>query len=333
MLKTLATILAGHVAIKSLIKRQHHEPISKVIFDSDDRENVTEDLIASESDQKLIDNQRATFIMVNKEALELSEDKQFYTIRYEYDNATMQEQFNLCEEEKFIKEKRLGFCSGIALDNKKALTSGRCVGSRDLSKIALVFNFRANADGTMPTTIPATNVVFPRNLSAMGRKVQEDIDQMVPPINTLGDYLDRGIQDYAIFNLSEQAPFSVPLTVGQKTRNSDIYTLAYPYGLPQKMGSGYVLYEGKQGFITNINMFQGTSGAPIFEKATHKLIGIHSREVDKIFPDFVTREDGTCKKYAVYNITEMFRLYKDNTQVVNNEINIEQFLPFLPPPK
>lgn len=325
MLKFLSIFFGGHLLLKTVLRRRQAKIISTVIFDKDNRVNVTEALIKTESDPKLIANQRATFIMVDVSNLKLSEDQTYYDIQYNVEGQTLQQLYNLCDKQKFGTEKLLGFCSGIAIDNKKALTAGHCISQENLSNIALVFDFRVNDNGEMPTKIPAKNVVFPTSISAMAKATADDISRITPPIDSFQDTLDRAIRDYAILNVDGEFPYFVPLqTIGNHTVGTGIYSIGYPFGLAQKMGSGTVKYSGEKGFYSNLDSFSGNSGAPVFEKETHNLAGIHITGVRKKYPDFSQQNGETCYRYAVYETDAM-----TSSLDLAGEINIEEFLPFL----
>lgn len=269
MLKSLATIVVGGWVLKRLF--------SKVIFGKDLRFNITNQMIQNQNDPLLIANEQATFIIVDKSRLQISEDQKFYTVRYK---KTLQEQNNLCDGEKFGAERSLGYCTGIAFDNQKALTSARCIQDTDISSIALMFYFRVNEDQiTVPKTIPVEHVIFPASISV----------------------LDGQDSDFAILHLDQDAPSSIPFSKGTHTPGTELYWIGYPHGLPQKYGAATVIGEDvDQNLIySDASTFGGNSGSPVFEKFTHQFVGIHVRSPGTQYY-FQTRKNQSCQEYRVY---------------------------------
>gem|GEM_PF-5587747 len=92
------------------------------------------------------------------------------------------------------------------------------------------------------------------------------------------------LDDYAMIRLKEKVEFD-PLIPDLNPRSSLkgrwMYTLGYPGGIPQVLAvDGKWVQGGSYTFTTNLDVFGGNSGSPIFDLMTHEVLGMLLKGAD-----------------------------------------------------
>lgn len=164
--------------------------------------------------------------------------------------------FGLCHNERFYEEKTLGDCSGFLIADNLLLTAGHCVKSElDCSQRAIVFNHHGND----LTKLKHSDVYECQ--SVVARLSQEDGDLALLRLNRNAAHVQAD-QMLSLEGLSFDAP-------------EDLSILSHPFGMGLKesrletppVSKGYF-------FHANADVSGGSSGAPVFEAKSKRLLGV-----------------------------------------------------------
>ncbi|KYG62603.1 hypothetical protein AZI87_15000 [Bdellovibrio bacteriovorus] len=153
----------------------------------------------------------------------------------------------------WVEQPSLAFCSGVLVAPDLVLTAGHCVQRIKCENIALVFNYQ---------------------------KESLDLAAMVECKEVIAkkDSLEIGL-DYALIRLNKKVESSVAKLSKKQVKVDDkIYSLGYPLGSLKKYAEGTVreLWSDPTLIISNLDVFEGNSGSPVFNAETHELIGLLS---------------------------------------------------------
>ncbi len=227
-----------------------HITAAKAIYGDDNRIDIRE---ASPEIQELA---RSTVVMIKKS--EFTQKDNLWVYNYPFN--TLAYEMDLTPSERFAKQIPQGHCSGSLISSDEILTALHCV-KRSFNDIMFVFDFKLDARGVTP--------VFHK---------QENVYRAVSIRHSpkVGD-------GYVIVKLDRPVIGRVPLILTSKTSVSrnNLFTIHYPSGLPAKYSDegwvkdSYYSYEYKTYiFDHNLDTFGGSSGAPIFDRKTNKVIGV-----------------------------------------------------------
>lgn len=153
----------------------------------------------------------------------------------------------------------LSYCSGVLISSDVVLTAGHCF---------------ANAH-------TCENTVFVRNY----RKdvpVAEMEAFNCKAITHLRQDFSRGL-DYAVVKLTHSASVAAAQPdVVIMAEGAEVYSLGYPLGSPLKKADGKIRSaSANNGMMTSeLDVFEGNSGSPIYSKDRNKLVGILSSGED-----------------------------------------------------
>ncbi|MFA6434613.1 MAG: serine protease [Elusimicrobiales bacterium] len=185
--------------------------------------------------------------------------------------------FNLCREVKFQDQPRGPFASGSLVEESLVLTAGHVITDETACKNArIVFGFAAKKRGArVATTIPAAEVYRCAEIVERFRSLELSTGTPVKPALAGADFalirLDRPAKGYKPLRINRGAG----LNAGDK-----VFVIGYPARLPLKIGEkGTVRDFTKEGcFITDLDVFPGNSGSPVFNAATGLIEGVMVRE-------------------------------------------------------
>ena len=98
-----------------------------------------------------------------------------------------------------------------------------------------------------------------------------------------------------------------PITFGSVQANQDVYGLGHGLGLPLKISYCGNVIDAKTEdhpsiFKCTLDFYSGNSGSPIFDSASHELVGIHVRGQREFF--FIEEEGKKKVKAAVFSSTK-----------------------------
>lgn len=151
----------------------------------------------------------------------------------------------------------LAYCSGLFLGKDLVLTAGHCLQTQeDCNNTQLVFNFELNSSEA--TALRCKKIIKSKN-SIQKEGLDFALIQMEKAVDIPGVGLPKKKAEPSL-------------------SNQRIYALGYPLGSFKKISSGKVRkVMPKSGvLVSNLDVFEGNSGSPVFSAKTHELVGILS---------------------------------------------------------
>ncbi|MCK4761705.1 MAG: helix-turn-helix domain-containing protein [Candidatus Aminicenantes bacterium] len=187
----------------------------------------------------------------------LPRDDNFHTLRAKTYGPT----FNLCADERFYHQPIAAgpICTGILVGEDVMLTTAHFANEDNVSNLRFIFDF-VMLDSVSPLEkIPSGNVY----------KGTEIIHRVHNPEG-----------DWALVKLDRKVVGRETASVSQKGifYEQPVYVMSHPCGLPLKFSPGsFVEAFNESYFRAPLDVYSGSSGAPVFCAETHELIGIVSR--------------------------------------------------------
>jgi hypothetical protein len=232
----------------------------KGIWYSDDRKDFYEI-----TDERIKENANCTAIICRKGNL-IDEKNGFSTLKIKNYGET----FNLCDSEPFrnqpIAAGRL--CTGFLVKDDIVATAGHCVNKNNVKDLCFVFGFKMKDVSTPVIQVPDENVYKGIKIirSAFDRRFTGEDWALVR--------LDRGVVEQTTATLSKQ----------DISLNQNVYVMGYPLGLPLKYAPGACVCDIHENhFAAQLDVYSGNSGSPVFDKDTHKVIGMVVRAYTRDF--------------------------------------------------
>jgi hypothetical protein len=173
--------------------------------------------------------------------------------------------YKLCDEEKYVREPAVAFCSGFAVSDKLFVTAGHCMEVTDVSNMVIVYGYRVKPNGVPNLVISPNDIYEPQKI--LGKEVQ-----------------GHG-NDYAVIKIKESFPSTriVPVRqTGMVPDDEPVHVIGYPCGLPVKITPGASVFNNTvpSYFVINSDTYKGNSGSPVFNSKTHVVEGILVRGGD-----------------------------------------------------
>lgn len=242
---------------------------SAVIYHGDSREEITQT-------SSLGELAKATAILVDSIRLLQSRNSISWTIQA----TPLKQHFPLCQDEAFLEQTTLGFCSGVLIAPNKVLTAGHCVTDKDACKNTK-FIFGWNLEKSQNKSLPDSEIYSCQNILAQKNSRSKGLD-------------------YAIVELDRPVTGVTPVKLASEIlhkKGDSLLSLSYPLGLPLKKDMAKVLEDiGERNIIKmEVDTFSGSSGSPLFN-AQGELVGILSMGMEDILEDDIYRvqKDGGC---------------------------------------
>lgn len=223
----------------------------KVIYGDDDRHNIYEPVITPD----LKNDADKVACLINKNQIQQNTDGTFTLVVSQlYGDA-----HGLCNDENFVNEPIIPFCSGFAVSKKFFVTAGHCVDSTTLGNMLIVYGFR------MKSKLDA-------NITIAQRDIYE-------PIKIVKRELEGTTNDYSVLEIRQIFPENRITSVrrtGKISDNDKVHVIGYPSGLPIKVTLNANIFNNSylNYFIINSDTYQGNSGSPVFNSASHIVEGI-----------------------------------------------------------
>lgn len=223
----------------------------KVIYGDDDRHNLYESIITP--DLKTDANKVAC--LINKNQIKRNSDGTYSLVF----SQLYGEAHGLCDNENFVNEPVIPFCSGFAVSNKLFVTAGHCIDSTNLNNTLIVYGFK------MKSKLDANIIISKSDIYEPIRIIKREFEE------TTNDYSVLEIR--GIFAKNRIA--SVRRT-GKIADNDRVHVIGYPSGLPIKVTLNASVLNDNQSnyFIINSDTYQGNSGSPVFNSNNHIVEGI-----------------------------------------------------------
>jgi AraC-like DNA-binding protein len=171
------------------------------------------------------------------------------------------ETFNLCLSEPFFDQPiwARSMCTGVLVAEDVIVTATHFVNEKNLMDICFVFGFVMKDPITPTTKVPNENIY--KGVEILQRAPNPECDWALVK-------LDRKVLGGGIATLSKNKVFN----------EQPIYIIGHPCGLPLKFASGaYVEDCTENYFKSDLDIYSGNSGSPVFCAQTHEVIGIVSR--------------------------------------------------------
>jgi V8-like Glu-specific endopeptidase len=171
-----------------------------------------------------------------------------------------------CPTNRFADQITVPSCTGFLVKENILITAAHCMkASVDCANFVWVFGYNLQNESDKGYTRVANNQVY-RCKQVLSRR-----------------YEDFGAVDYTIIELDRPVIDRPSLKLGFETPvdpGTPLATLGYPSGLPMKLTDGAAiigLSEENRTIESNLDVFQGNSGSPVFDAATGSVIAIISR--------------------------------------------------------
>lgn len=198
---------------------------------------------------------------------------------------SLQENVQLCSDEKFSMKPSLIACTGFLVKSNILLTAGHCiVDENDCANKKIIFDVLDS----------------PSKFSNSNRSVSKAQVHNCKSIIARGQDDNR---DFSLIELEKSITDRSPLELSQSTllsRPASVYMIGHPYGLSlmfSRSSSVSTLDSNDLIFKASINSFQGNSGSPVFDSETHKVEGVLINGQE----DLVFDSQNKCYRYRVYN--------------------------------
>lgn len=223
------------------------------------------------------------------------------------------EVYHLCRCERFYGQPVAAgiMWTGALVAEDIVATSAHIVRETNVRNLCFIFGFLMEFPGDQyPITLfSKENVYYGVNIIHR----EYDVDG---PHATGSDWalvrLDRKVVGQETAGISKK-----PVTAGQK-----IYALGHPCGLSMKYSPhGKIISIEKAYFTSEIDLYSGNSGSPVFDANNHQMIGIVSGS-DSV--DF----DWNEKYCGFHSVTYPHKQFKSNGGRI---IKVTEFLDFLKP--
>ena len=184
----------------------------------------------------------------------------------------------LCDAERFRNQPAPGICSGVLVAPDIVATAGHCVACETIGNLAVVFGFVMQNATTPVLTVSADDVYWCHEVIA---------------------YHDS-YPDWSLIRLDRNVTSHIPMNMragGVVSDGQALLAVSHPWGVPRKYDAGGIVRENSAPtyFQANVDVYMGSSGAPIFNRSTLEIEGLVSTGKR----DFITSSAEACDISAV----------------------------------
>ncbi|CAE78928.1 serine protease [Bdellovibrio bacteriovorus] len=185
---------------------------------------------------------------------------------------TVDEVYGTGQQLPWSGQESKAFCSGTLVAPKMVLTAGHCfTEDHSCENTVFVFNDEQKMDGA--TTRKGWHC---KQIVAQKNDFQSGLDYALVEVSMPKDEVEPAIMSTAVSLVGDS-----------------VYSIGYPLGSLKKTAQGKVRRVNEMGSLeTNLDVFVGNSGSPVFDSKTHELIGVLHGGEDDFQPD---SEDGSVQ--------------------------------------
>jgi hypothetical protein len=218
----------------------------KAIYGHDDRRSIVESATIYQQQARSIAVMVSDFYLLDN-----------YMGEYElFSPVDLQEKKGVCSDVKFARDYAIGSCTGFLIAPNKLMTARHCIEQEDCSSAYWVFGMTSDKDSYAKKDVYRCN------------KIQEV--KHYKPWEKRPDVviveLERAVEG--------RTPFSI-FAQSSVTKSDKLYSISSPSGLSLKLShNGKIKRVSKRYVRASLDLFKGSSGAPVFIEHTHQLIGI-----------------------------------------------------------
>ena len=245
----------------------------RVIYGVDDRREIDD----AANDRRMVSAARSVGMITQRNAIR----SQAQGVR-QLPQVSLRQRYNLCPKQVFENQPAPGLCSGFLVSSDLFLTAAHCVNAgTSCANIAIIFDFTASTyrHDKRPELVLAEDIYYCRTV----------LERVL--------YRDLGI-DFALIQLDRPANGRPPLSLRRNGRiesEAKLTVISHPLGLPLKIAGGGRIRANTEDayFVTDLDTFVGSSGAPVLNTLTGLVEGLVARG-DR---DWITTPDG-CRIYS-----------------------------------
>lgn len=245
------SILASSVA---LAFRFRGTTPNKIIYGQDNRKNIEE----PEGRTWASESASVALIASTKEILYEGADIRLRT-------EIFSETRNLCKDEPFANEPLAGRCTGFLVGADLLATAGHCFAGLDVNKIcketAVVFGHKLSKNlKTLDPLSPIDQLFYCKEVLEVKKDLQTNTDFALIRLDRPATTKNRRV-------LSLEMNSEI---------NNELVVIGHPIGLPMKIADGGKVIKkvSDRMILASLDTYGGSSGSPVFEKSTHKVVGI-----------------------------------------------------------
>jgi hypothetical protein len=183
---------------------------------------------------------------------------------------TLGARYRLCTGQSFAEQPVRAYCTAFVVGTDTMATAAHCL-DEGWKSIRFVFGYQSVQDK-----------------DHLAYRLKIDPAEVFAPVEIVSKVKSGGA-DYAIVRVTPTLSGHPALKPSAQavTVNEQVYTVGYPSGLPVKIaGQAVVRSVLSDYFVSNLDTFGGNSGSPVFNAATHDVVGMLVRgEADYVAGD------------------------------------------------
>ena len=269
-------------------------PAHAIIYGEDNRVEPS-----SSHDPVVLEANQATATMIRRDRLRLRRDGDF-----ELTQLDMKKRGDFCASETYAEQASHGTCGGVLISKNIILTAGHCMPEESICRdYVWVFGYEQGSEPWHEARRVRADQVY----SCQGVIDQLDNGDISSDMfRMMGFTVDH--YDYALIQLER------PVTCARPAKFADpdlalegrsVFTISNPFGMLKKLSANARIFAPEDHknasefnlsmlvfnsfFITNLDIGPGSSGSPIFDSKSGKIVGLISSgpnsDTERVYED------------------------------------------------